>query len=97
MIPLAQARRMDVQFRNDLTTNLKGIEPIPTVIHEAMRLISTYPLRAYDAVQLAAAVYQRSQNVAVGLAAPVFLVSDHDLIQAAGAEGLSTDDPNLHP
>ena len=92
-IALAQARRMDLQFRNDLTTNLKGIEPIPAVIHEAMRLISTYPLRAHDALQLAAAVYLRSQNVAVGLAAPVFIVSDHDLISAAARKAFPQTTP----
>jgi predicted nucleic acid-binding protein len=96
-VALAQVRRMDVQFCNDLTANLQGIEPIPAGIHEAMRLISTYLVRVYDAVQLAAALYLRSQNVAAGLAVPVFIVSDHDLICAAGAEHLSTDDPNFHP
>src|SRR5665213_1235164 len=96
-IPLAQVRKMDVQFRNDLTANLQGIEPIPVIIHDAMRLISTHPLRAYDAVQLATVLYLRFQNSAAGMAAPVFVVSDNDLTRAAAAEGLSTEDPNLHP
>jgi predicted nucleic acid-binding protein len=96
-IALAQARQMDGQFCNDMSAHLQMIEPIPVVIHDAMRLISTHPLRAYDAVQLATALYLRSQNIAAGMAAPVFVVSDHDLIRAAAAEGLSTDDPNLHP
>jgi uncharacterized protein len=96
-IALAQARRMDIQFRNDMATNLQGIEPIPMVILDAMRLITTYPLRAYDAMQLAAALYLRSRNAAAGLTAPIFVVSDHELTRAAAAEGLTTDDPNLRP
>jgi predicted nucleic acid-binding protein len=96
-IPPAQAGNMDVQFRNDLAANLQGIEPIPVILHEAMRLISIYPLRAYDAVQLGTVLYLRSQNVAAGIATPVFVVSDNDLTRAAAAEGLSTEDPNLHP
>jgi hypothetical protein len=32
-----------------------------------------------------------------GLSAPIFLASDNKLLDAAIAEGFTTDNPNLHP
>jgi predicted nucleic acid-binding protein len=62
-----------------------------------MRLAAVHPLRAYDAVQLAAALSLRTQIAVLGLSAPTFISADKDLRQAAIREGLNTDDPNLHP
>jgi len=62
-----------------------------------MSAARAHGLRAYDSVQLAAALeVQRShQNVGLGL---VTLVSaDRDLNTAATAEGLAVEDPNAHP
>ena len=62
-----------------------------------MRLANTHTLRAYDAVQLAVALEVNRIYQAAGLG-PVTLVSaDHDLNAAAQAEGLTVEDPNLHP
>jgi hypothetical protein len=54
-------------------------------------------LRAYDAVQLAVAleVQRLQQNAGLG---PVVLVSsDRNLNAAAEADGLSVEDPTMHP
>jgi hypothetical protein len=53
-------------------------------------------LRAYDAVQLASAIFARSGMQAAGGAPPIFLSADSRLLTAAQAEGFVTDDPNLH-
>jgi uncharacterized protein len=96
-ISRAQAAQMEVLLRHDLAALFQAIAPIQAIINDAMRLVSAHPLRAYDAVQLATALYLRSQSAASGGALPTFVAADQDLIRAATAEGLSADDPNLHP
>lgn len=66
------------------------------LIREARPLLERYPLRAYDAVQLASALQSRSRLLAAGSAAPIFLSADDRLLLAAQAEGFVTDNPNRH-
>ena len=68
-----------------------------SIIIESQRLLETYPLRAGDAVQLASAVYARTMLQNAQLSAPIFLASDNKLLDAAIAEGFTTDNPLLHP
>ena len=63
---------------------------------KACDLLERHPLRAYDAVQLAAALEARRTLQAVGSAAPIFLSADNRLLLAAQAEGFVTDNPNSH-
>jgi hypothetical protein len=67
------------------------------VIEEAGQLLERQPLRAYDAVQLASALVAARTLADGGVAQPVFLTADDRLLALAEAEGLSTDNPNLHP
>ncbi len=67
------------------------------LIAESQRLLETHPLRAGDAIQLATAIYARNMLQNSGLSAPIFLASDNKLLDAAIAEGFTTDNPNLHP
>ena len=68
-----------------------------TVTAEAKALLERHPLRAYDAVQLAAAVVLQ-QSLQASRATPLtFLSADDRLLVAARAEGLATDNPNHHP
>lgn len=67
------------------------------VLTRATVLCRAYPLRAYDAVQFACALTTRDDNRATGLLAPIFVCADTTLLQAAAAEGLSIENPNLHP
>lgn len=62
------------------------------LLTEASRLVSTFPLRALDAIQLACALEYTS---ALG-STPVFISADRNLLVAAAAAGLPTDDPNAH-
>jgi predicted nucleic acid-binding protein len=96
-LSLGQARRVEAIFRSELGTLLQSIPVGVAVLTDAMRLVATYPFRAYDAVQLATALSLRTRNATFGLAEPLFVCADQSLILAAAAEGLRTDDPNLHP
>jgi predicted nucleic acid-binding protein len=66
------------------------------MIDEASSLARKHGLRAYDAVQLAAALHTRRIVSAVGVAQLALVSADVDLNAAATAEGLSIDDPNTH-
>ncbi len=54
-------------------------------------------LRAYDAVQLAAALEIRRQHQDAGFAPVTLISADQALNDAALAEGLTVDDPRSHP
>ncbi len=56
------------------------------------RIADMHVLRAYDAVQLAAALDILRQDAAL-----ILVSADADLNAAASAEGLPVEDPNLHP
>jgi uncharacterized protein len=84
-------------FRRRLAARYSIIELTPSLFADAMLRARKRRLRAYDAVQLAAAleIHHLRQNAGFG---PVMLVSsDRDLNTAAVAEGLTVDDPMTHP
>ena len=59
--------------------------------------LERYPLRAYDAVQLASALLTRDTLQTIGLPPLTFLAADDRLLAVAQAEGLATDNPSAHP
>jgi predicted nucleic acid-binding protein len=62
-----------------------------SVLETATKLIDRYPLRAYDAVQLAGCLTLKATS---GKDEPVFVCSDRQLLEAAACEGLSSIDPS---
>jgi hypothetical protein len=72
------------------------VELTQPLVDETRLLCEGYALRAYDAVQLASAIFARSGMQAAGASPPVFLSADGRLLIAAQAEGFVTDNPNLH-
>lgn len=66
------------------------------VLTAAKDLLEKYPLRGYDAVQLASALLVHQALVMAGLPAITFVCADGDLNKAAQAEGLTTDNPSVH-
>lgn len=63
------------------------------ILIQARDLVTKYPLRPPDAIQLACALEAtRTLNVPI-----TFLCADTDLLSAAVAEGFAIDNPNLHP
>ena len=83
-------------FRADFRTRFQIVGITAAVVKQAMRLAERHFLRAYDAVQLAAALQVHRRCLALGQT--LTLVSaDADLNAAAVAEGLLVEDPNSHP
>jgi uncharacterized protein len=80
-------------FLRHLDKRYQVIELNDNLFDEARRLLVKHPLRALDALQLASAL----QAAKVLSIQPIFISSDTRLLTAASAEGLPTDDPNLHP
>lgn len=63
------------------------------ILNRARNLVTQHKLRTLDAIQLASAL-----DATASLGEPItFVAGDVDLLAAARAEGLATDDPNLHP
>lgn len=67
------------------------------VLQRAQDLLERHPLRAYDAVQLAAGLVANGALLGAGVPALTFLSADTRLLRAAAAEGLGTDDPSNYP
>lgn len=64
----------------------------PSVINQARQLVAKHPLRALDAIQLACAL-AAAKSIRLPL---IFVSADQKLLNAAAAEGFSTDNPNAH-
>jgi hypothetical protein len=67
------------------------------VVERARSLLERYPLRAYDAVQLASALMAHDTLQTAGLSPLTFLAADGRLLSVAQAENLATDNPHAHP
>jgi uncharacterized protein len=93
----AQAGAMLGHFRRHLDQRYRVIDLTPAIFADAMLKARKRRLRAYDAVQLAAALELRRQHQAAGLAPVTLISADQALNDAATAEGLTVDDPRSHP
>jgi hypothetical protein len=96
-IPQSERDNALFLFLNHCKTEYDLVAIKRFVIDRAVVLTQTHKLRGYDAVQLAAALIANDVLTAAGLAPLVFVAADDDLVTAARAEGLTTDNPNLHP
>jgi predicted nucleic acid-binding protein len=93
----AQAGAIYGHFHRHLSQRYVVLELAPSLLDAAMLSARAHGLRAYDAVQLAAALEVNRSHQTAG-SGPVTLVSaDRDLNAAATAEGLTVDDPRAHP
>jgi predicted nucleic acid-binding protein len=79
------------------TAEYRLIELSPQVAGRARVVMEGHPLRAYDAIQLAAALTANDTLLMAGLPALIFLSADVRLLGAAQSEGFAVDDPNAHP
>jgi uncharacterized protein len=96
-LPAAAAPALLAQFRHDAAHQYTILEVTPAVLADAERLAEIHGLRAYDAVQLAAAADLHRDRSAQGLSRLTLISADQELNAAALAEGLAVDDPNSHP
>ena len=96
-VTLPAAQLLRTTFDYHLVHQYLLVEINDTLMKRAADYTAAYPLRAYDAVQLAAAFEANSRLTSKGLSALTMLASDTKLLNAAKAEGLITDDPNNYP
>jgi predicted nucleic acid-binding protein len=89
----AQASSFLSRFRKQLAGRYTILEVTPGLLAEAAALANRHELRAYDAVQLAAAL--ELNRISQG--GIVLVSADQDLNDAAAAEGLPVEDPRQHP
>lgn len=84
-------------FRYDLDTQYQVVELTPDLAEYAGHLVRAHPLRAYDAIQLAAALRVQA-DLARARATPLtFVCADERLLVVAQSEGLRVANPNAHP
>ncbi len=82
---------------HDLAGEYLVVEFAEPIAIEAMRLAERHALRGYDAIQLASALAVNRAVVGAGLRPVVLVSSDAELNVAVRREGMSVEDPNLHP
>ena len=80
------------QFHLDFAQDYRVLEINIPLVQRASYLADTHMLRAYDAMQLAAALEVLRQAPTL-----VLVSADAELNAAATAEGLPVEDPNTHP
>jgi predicted nucleic acid-binding protein len=93
----AQAAAILGHFRRHLKQRYNVLELTPSLVTAAMLVARTQCLRAYDAVQLTAALEVNRRRQAMGLEAVTLVSADRELNTAAVAEGLAVEDPTTHP
>jgi len=93
----ADVAQVKNEFRSDLNTQYQVIELDATLAERAGQLVNQYPLRAYDAVQLAPVLLLQPAFATTQSTQLIFLTADDRLSAIAIALGLLTDNPNHHP
>ena len=93
----AHADKALLRFERSLAGRYLFVEIRPIVVETAASLAKKHPLRGFDSVQLAAALFANAQRLSIGASALTFISADNRLNNAAQAEGLATDNPNNHP
>ena len=83
-------------FRAHLSTEYAMVDISRPLLNQATDLAEMHGLRAYDAVQLAAALHVENERRAFGLSGMILVSADHDLNAAAIVEGMTVEDPNNH-
>lgn len=89
----ANLARHRVDYHTSVEYNVIGLSA--RIVQRAEDLLLKYPLRAYDAVQLASALEVRL-HLRMTREPLIFVSADRRLLAAAESEGLVTDDPNSH-
>lgn len=95
LTPAATTRAL-ARVRRDFGRRIVIVEVTPALLQSAEALAEKHYLRGYDAVQLAAALEANAERAGLRLAPLTLLAADGDLLAAATAEGLSTDNPENH-
>jgi predicted nucleic acid-binding protein len=84
-------------LENDLRDEYIVLQIDSAILTNAQTLARKHFLRGYDAIQLAVALRLNRRQLAAGLPTITLVSADAELLDAALAEGLLVDNPNLHP
>lgn len=85
------------RFHQDFAQQYVVVRVDDLVIARSMAIAEAHALRGYDAVQLGAALELNMRRLALGATSLLtFVTADDDLLSAAAAEGLITDNPNVY-
>jgi hypothetical protein len=88
-------KHMYEKFIREFRDEYAPVHLTPSLILSAAELTQRYPLKGYDAVQLALALHANKSLQTGGLSL-TFVTGDGTLLQAARAEGLTTENPFEH-
>ena len=91
-----EATRISQQVRKEFQTRYRFVSLSTEVINIGLDLAEQYPLRGYDAVQLASALFLNRLRIAELLSPIMFLSADERVNKVAVAEGLTVENPNDH-
>jgi uncharacterized protein len=84
------ADQLIARFERHLATTYKAQSVDASVLRMSLTLVDRYPLRAYDAIQLAGFLVLKA---ALPKNEPTFVCADRNLLAAAGAEGAAVLNP----
>jgi hypothetical protein len=89
----ADAQLLQGALLSDCDRAFLSVDLSDSVIVRARSIVAAHPVRALDALHVACAL----EAAALLSVTPIFVSADIRQLSAAAAEGLPTDDPNLHP
>jgi predicted nucleic acid-binding protein len=95
IIPKRKGKDAYGKFVDQIEREYRVIGLTRALVRAAADLTQNYPLKAYDAMQLAIALDTKNLLKANGITL-VFVSGDDQLLQAARAEGMSTENPFDH-
>ena len=93
-INAAEVAALIQKFRSEFNSRYRVIEVDEALVERAGELIVQYPLRAYDAVQLASALRVQSLLRSMPETQLIFVSADNRLLDIAQSAGLAIDNPN---
>lgn len=93
----AEVNELMLAFHAHLNHQYEMVEVDVPLVAMACQLVMQHPLRAYDAVQLAAALRVQTALGQAEDSTLMFLSADERLLSVASAMNLATDNPNQHP
>ena len=97
VITLDERDELIQTFRAHCAMQYRIVPTQPGIIDLAIALLQRHPLQAYDAIQLASASIVNQALMAHGLPTLIFVTADDRLIAATRGEGVTVENPHLHP
>lgn len=83
-------------LESEMVNLFRIVEVTIGTFSEAKVIAQRHFLRGYDSVQLATALEANTERIGAGLVPLTMITADKELLVAAQAEGLFTDDPENH-